>query len=467
MGLRTWLARGIGGAALTQEIEAAEAFSPISSQGIDPDEHLWRRAGRVDRALPPHKQAQSGETAFYLYKTNPLARRIINLAVDYVVGDEVTILADDPDTQRVIDRFWDDPAMRWRRRFPEGFRWLLVFGEQLRPVFKGSAGRVRLGYIDPNSINAVNLDADNAEVVQSISVRETAGIGGQTYKAVRWHDDMQRRDGEAVYWAYGRPPNASRGTSFLLAELDWLAALDTFMLSTVDRVQLQNFLVYDVLVRGANAKQLKEFLRKLPKTRPGMIRAHNERVEWKVLKPELEGADTQQISRVLKGYIGLGAGIPPHWLSEPGDSNRATASDASVPVVKGFKALQGWARGHVEEMIEFVLDEGAAAGLIGEASDRSFDVMLPTIWAADTDRVSAALQSLALSLGEAVAQGWIPQRKAGAVFNLVLGQLGMPSDTQADDEVAAPDDLGEMEQALARQAMAMAGIGATNGAAEA
>lgn len=432
MGFRDWLLGVVGGSEYRTQrlIEAADPFYGAKGD-IDPDPHLWRPLSRhQDRALPHYTQSRQIEIAHWLWKTNPLARRLIELTVDYILGDEWQHRAIDAGVQGVLDRFVDDPVNALRRKLKDKARFLFVFGEGFYPAFVNPMnGTVRLGYIDPSLVPAVQLDEGNAEIVRKVAVRATQLSEARTFDVVNYDDATGLRKGDIIFWAVNRPPNSSRGASDLLAGADWIDGLNQFLISTVDRVYLQNSLVWDVTVKGADPKTIKDMQGKTPTSiRPGMVRWHNERTEWKPLSPAIQGEDLAEIGRMLKTYIGVGAGFPPHWLGEEGSANRATAAEMGVPVVKGLKSRQTEIKCFVAELFEFVIDCAIAAGQLDRDVDRRFEVTLPTIWAVDTDRIADALSKLTLSLGDATMQGWLGAEEAGVVYRYVLGQLGLNLD---------------------------------------
>src|SRR5581483_9155424 len=98
--------------------------------GYDPDQNLTatqlgsryvRRLTQSPRDLAPVTQERALEMVYWLWETNPLGKRIIELTKDFVVGEGVKPEAggsDDDEAskdlraniQQVLDDFWDDPV---------------------------------------------------------------------------------------------------------------------------------------------------------------------------------------------------------------------------------------------------------------------------------------------------------------------------------------------------------------------
>ena len=447
MGIRDWLAGKIA----PERITEASSLLPAS---IDPDPHLWRPlTAQPDRALPVLTQERGRELAFHAWTGNPLGRRMIEMLVAYVMGDGVRIRASEPAVQAVIDRFWNDPVNKMDARLKDFVRSLFVFGETFFPLFVNEAnGTVRLGYIDPAKVAGVALDENNALVIDRVMVRGSVETKPRELKHVRFDDETGLREGEIIMWSVNRAPNASRGSSDLLPVVDWLDGLDTFLIAALDRIQTQNCVAWDLQVEGASRKDLSKLLKSLPPPRPNMIRAHNQRTKWNAVSPNIQGDDLTEFGKMLKVWIGIGLGFPPHWLGEPGDSNRATASESGQPVIETLKGRQGEVKGEVAELIDFVIDRAIAAGQLAPSVDRTFDVVMSTIWAQQTDRIASATVSLSSSLGEAQTQGWISQDEAGAIFRYSVGQLGIDLE-RVDEDTGDRTGAGEEQQATARRNM--------------
>jgi len=438
----------------------AEAWNPAMAGGggVDPEEWKWRRLTQhVDRTLPAWTQERSQEVSYYLWKSNPLARRIIEVQVDHIIGDGIRVRADDPDTQRTLDLFCEDPINAFYRKLRDRLRYLTIFGEQFMPTYvHPTSGRVRLGYIDPAAVAAVVLDPDNAEIVREVKIGKRTDRNPTTsLSVVRWDDELGRRDGEVVYWSINRPPNSTRGTSDLLSMVDWLDALDQYLVGTVDRVLLQNLTFVDLEVQGADEAQLKRMQQAYMHLKPGTVRARNEKMKAQFLSPEVDGRDIADIGKILTTWCGTGAGLPPHWLGQPGDSNKATADAEGLPALRSLRSRQEEFRLMVADLLDYVLDQAQAAGTLSPNVDRSFEILMSPISVVDTARISDALVKLSAALDGGVMAGHISDDEAGIAFRYVLGQLGVDLRT-VDEATGNRLTPGERVQAAARAALDIA-----------
>ena len=426
MGIRQRIAETIDPSRKFERL--SEANSPFASGGssdIDPDPRFWRRlTGDANRSLAPVDQARSFEIAYYLWKTNPLARQLIELTTSYVIGEGVRFRARDSRVQEVLDRFTTDPLNRYNKKIKNRVRFLGVFGEQYRMAAVSPLnGKIRLGTLDPSTVTDLVTDPNNAEVVTHVVVGQ--GTDKRTLEAVRFDTETERYVGEVIVWRLNVPDNARRGTSDLLASADWLDGLDQFLIGALDRVTLQNMFAFDVEIEGADQDEIEDYLNRLPPMRPGMVRAHNDRTKWSVLSPKIDSDEMPEFGKMILRYVGTSQGFPPHWLGEEGSSNRATAQEMGTPVVKGLKARQFDIKCLVEEDGMFVVDHAFHAGQLDGVTDFSFDVILPTIWGVDTDKIAGALTKIAQAGTVAVQNGWATNDEMAEVFRFTLGQLGV------------------------------------------
>ena len=143
--------------------QTAEKF--VESVGISVEEEGFTKlTGDKDRSLSSLTQERMQELAVFLWKSNPLANRIIELPLVYLLAEGVTMNVQDETAQQWLNEFWNDPINQMDIKLPKKVREMSLFGEQCWPVFKNPTnGAVRLGYLDPGLIKEVKTDPDNAE----------------------------------------------------------------------------------------------------------------------------------------------------------------------------------------------------------------------------------------------------------------------------------------------------------------
>lgn len=159
MGLKHFLS--FGGLFSKEETTVREA----AGKTIDNDEEGWRRlTGDARRDLSSITQTRMQELGVYMWRTNPLANRLIELPVAFLLAEGVTLQVKDEEAQKWLRKFWNDPINNMDIKLPKKVRELALYGEQCYPAFVNEMnGHVRLGYLDPGLIETVVTDPDNIE----------------------------------------------------------------------------------------------------------------------------------------------------------------------------------------------------------------------------------------------------------------------------------------------------------------
>ena len=96
---------------------------------IDSDDYLYRRLTGETRDLTPVTQERARTVSRYLHRQNPLARRLVEMTADFVVGDGLTFVCVDSGVQEIVDEFWADPGMKLDLRHRDLVVDLAVNGE--------------------------------------------------------------------------------------------------------------------------------------------------------------------------------------------------------------------------------------------------------------------------------------------------------------------------------------------------
>lgn len=432
-----------------------EAATPGLLFGMDPDGYRpigpYRGFGSTlsPRDLNPPLQSRMQQVAYYLYLVNPLAHRIVEYTKNYVVSDGVMVRAEDPAVAEVIERFWNDPVNRMDFMLPESVKELSIFGEQcwlaaVNPV----SGRVRLGYLDPAEIEAiewgelaVNGETAGSEMVVSVPVAVVRRRGAtdqapRRFRIVRLDEDPEsptygRLTGECFYFAINKARTASRGISDLFAIGDYLDGYDKMLFGLIDRVGFSNAFIWDVLMKGATEEKIQEWMKEQRAPRPGSVRVHNEQVEWKAVAPNLNAADFNEAARTVKNMNLAGAGFPEHWFAEGGNVNRASALEMGEPTLKTLLERQGFVAFMVRQLVEFVVDQAVAAGALPEAVNRRFQVQMPELSVRDLAKAALALSQVGGAVVELRRAGLIDRDTAQQLVASTALQLGVEMDLEA------------------------------------
>ncbi|MCU7886795.1 MAG: hypothetical protein KZQ82_21615, partial [Candidatus Thiodiazotropha sp. (ex Lucinoma annulata)] len=393
--------------------------------------------------------------AIYLWESNLLANRLIELPVAYLLAEGVQIKVKDPEAQSYIDAFWNDPINNMKRKLKKKVRELLLFGEQAWPAFVNEFnGHVRIGYLDPALIETVVMDPDNAE--QPIGVVTTKDKKGHArrYQVIlngTEKDLFTSRtqairetfsDGIIFFNRINELSSGSRGRSTLLAQIDWLDAYDGYLFGELDRSSFLRAFMWDVKLNGATEEQVIARAKKISAPSPNSVRVHNDAEEWNAVTPDLQANDSAVNAKLFRNHMLGGATMPEHWYGGAADVNRATGESMSEPTFKILSSLQQDLGSILEDLALFVINrklDPSGSHVLIDPYDPDPDLVPECVWpeltARDTTKYAAALQQVTAAAAMAINQGLITEVLALNQINAISGRLGVEFD--AEEELAA------------------------------
>lgn len=442
MGILDFLFRRGGDAS---ETEGAGRMVEAAGATIDPDdEEGWRRlSGDADRDLSPLSQARMRETALYLWDSNLLANRIVELPLAYMLAEGVELRAGEQTMQETLERFWSDPINSMDVKLPKKVRELSIFGEQVWPTFVNEVdGHVRLGYLDPALIETVVVDPGNPEQpIGIVTVRDRKGrqlryrviVNGPESVFTQRTQEIRATfaDGEAFYFTVNDLSVSRRGRSDLRAPADWVDAYDQFLFGEIERYNFLRAFVWDVTVTGADESKIKEKARTIKAPTPGSVRVHNETEEWKAVSPEIGAYESSAAGRLFRNHVLGGATIPEHWFGGGGDVNRSTGDSMGEPTFKAFSMRQRFLKYMLESVGRYVIRQK----LIAEAGEPDWwderlacEAVFPEMTAKDTTKYAAALAQVVQAVSMAINAGLMGEETGVALVAAVAGRLGVEID---------------------------------------
>jgi hypothetical protein len=478
--------------AFLKQVNKLQEASPSTGSSEDTG---WRpiTGKKVDRDLSPVTQDKMQNIAVWLYDSDPIAKRIIDLKRDFLVGDGVIVKAEDKEVDGLLQDFWYDPINNMDLFIPDIARDLGMLGEQAIPAFVNREnGHVRLGYIDPCQIESVVTNPDNCrelvgmvlkdmpdymDMFESDDIKlikrwrkeqgkpaaELSGKPKRSYTIINIGQDanntdtFERMTGETFFFAINKVTNATRGRSDLLSLADWIHNYETFLFNRIERARLLNSFTWDVELQNMSQPEIEKWLKTQSAPRPSSIRAHNDKVKWTTVEPKLESNDASNEANMFRAHIAGGAGIPVHWLGGGEGLTRATALEMSTPVFKHLKQRQLYLKYIVTSMIDFVIDQAIIAGRLKENVNRDFAVKFPPLSQKDLVSLSTVLQGMSTALVLAKDAKFITPEEASKHMRFALNLLGgdlnpepidgvdvnpSSSGQEPDEGVGVPDALG-------------------------
>lgn len=427
--------------------EAAGAF--------DDEDKGWRTiTGQTKRDLSPMGQAHMQKVAAYLWETNLIANRLIELPLAYLLAEGVKLTCPDPEHQQWLNAFWNDPINRMAIRLPTFARELALFGEQCLPAYINDInGHVRLGYLDPSLIGGVVTDPGNAaQEIGVTTVRDAAGVVRRFRVIVRGEDEeifaAEARalrntfdSGEAFYFAVNKFAAGRRGRSDLIASMDYADAYDEFMFDQMERASDLDSFIWDVKVTGASPEDVVKRASEIQRPGRGSVRVHNEQEEWTAQAPDLKSVDRAKSARMHRNHLLGGASVPEHFFGGGGDVNRSTGDSMSDPFFKVATMRQSFLKHMLVEMGMYVLYQRArAAGQVVDWGDPAWEVQatFPEMVSKDVTKLAAALQSTVAAVASAIGDKLITRKTGLNIIAVAAKRLDVEIDAEA--ELAAVEE---------------------------
>ncbi len=454
-----WAARfGLGGGA-----PASVPLVEAAGDSVDPgdDDGTWRPiSSDASRDLTPMTQARMQKLAVYAWERNRLANRLIELPLAFLLAEGWRLEADDEEAQGWLDGFVKDPINRLDRKFKMYARELGLFGELCFRVFGNEAsGAIRLGYIDPGTIETIVTDPDNAAQPIGVVVRKLSG-GRKLYRTIVAGDDAQlfgdgalrlragMTDGDCFFFRINGLALGRRGRSDLLSAVDKCDAYEEMLFGEIERTELQRTVMWDVTIDGANQDEVNSRTAAIEAPRPRTVRVHNEREKWEAVAPNFNASDSGEALRNLRNDVLGGSTIPEHWYGNGGNVNRASASEMATPTLKVLTDRQTDLKHILEEIGTYVVwRRRTALDRAADPADPAFQVRaaFPDLATKDVAAMAGALAQTVTATAGAVMQKLLSRETAVGLIALVASQLGQKID--AKQELAKAMDEADAEAA--------------------
>jgi hypothetical protein len=321
----------------------------------------------AERDRYPATREQVLAQAFEAWRVNPLARRIVALTTQYVVGAGVTLRADHAATQAFLGEWWNHRLNQLAMRVYEWCDELTRAGELFLLVSTDAAGMSYVRAVPAGEISAVETARNDAEQELCYVQRSSGGGDETTWPAYHPLDDQPDDQGRfktvMLHYAINRPAGAVRGESDLAPLLRWLSRYSAWL---EDRARLNRFrqtFLFVVRARFASESERQARQAALNSTPPppGSILVTDPSEEWSVLNPELDSADAAADGLALKKMIASGSGLPLHFLAEPESATRTTAESAGGPTFRRFEQRQVFFLWLVRDLARMVVRRRAMA----------------------------------------------------------------------------------------------------------
>jgi hypothetical protein len=319
------------------------------------------------------------------WRANPLARRVVEITSEFVLGDGFGVTSRNRRTAAFLRRFWthelNDMDAQLREWADEAWR-----SGDLFVLFSTDAGGFPLVRAVPAE-SIIEIATAPNDYRQETAYKRS-GLDEEPYPAY-----APGLDSFVLHFPLNRAAGASFGESDLAPLLYWIGLYKQWL---EDRARLNYFrqlFSFVVSKPFENEAAQKAYAAELSnrKPQPGAILLSDPGETWSVLAPRLESSEAAEDGLALKRMIATGAGLPLHFLGEPESSTRTTAESAGEPAFKRFKARQAYLRGAVRGVLRAALAVYRQNG--GRVpAEAEFEVSVPDISGRDNAELAIAVQ---------------------------------------------------------------------------
>jgi hypothetical protein len=296
------------------------------------------------------------EACLKAWREDPLARRLVGLTSQFVVGGGVDLQCDHGPSMDFLNAFWTHPLNRMSIRIEELCDELTRSGNLFLLLSTDRAGMSYLRVVPAADIDRIE-SAEN-DIEQPLAFVAKSGV---VYPAHSPDRDSLGEDGTAppvmLHYAINRPAGAQWGESDLAPLLVWLRRYAAWLEDRMRMNRFRNAFIYRVRANFASeaARRARQAELAANQPSPGSILVTDESEDWSVISPKLEALDAQTDGLALKKMIAAGAGVPMHFLAEPEGATRTTAEAAGGPTHRKFEQRQRYFLWLLKDLLGVVL----------------------------------------------------------------------------------------------------------------
>lgn len=441
-------------------------FAAASSGLIDPDEADYKRVGSSsrDKSLDGIEHVRMVQDSVRSYQRDAIARRWVRMKTDFVVGDCPVATSEHKDdatrerVQAALDEFQHDPMNDLPSRIPQYVRNLYATGGLCillaGPEVEGST-KTRIGRVDQEDIDCAITDPDNADVrigilrsstgiMRERVVHPVVGPDGELHEMFRnlpvgqsatvhvgsgaGRSEIKAVVGQpCMYLGINDLSGQHLGISDLFPALDALQDFDDVATGGVQRgIAAMGYAHVRTVPSNTSQETIDKIAQDVSESVSRSAAAtmvHTDDQTHSVLNPSLSSMDVKALAEVPLMVVHIASGIPPHWLAQPGDTNLATASETSGPVVAMLAGDQSMICKFLEKLFRYALMRMPSIKMLANSDPMAleFSLSLPVLKGKDEVRAATVFQQDLAALSQLRTDGVLTteafQREAARVAN--------------------------------------------------
>ncbi len=324
-----------------------------------------RRYDDSERDRLDYNRTEILEQCLDAWRDSALARRIVELTTQYVIGQGFDIKVNHEQTKKFINSFWGHRLNRMPSRMVELSDELTRTGNLFLLISTDQAGMSYIRALPATNIEQILHAANDIEQPTAFITKEDEHLKTKTYQAYNHTTDTQSTEGGfapvVLHYAINRPAGAQWGEPDLAPLLPWLRRYSAWLEDRVRLNRFRNAFMYVVTGNFASEAARKARQAELAANPPssGSILVCDESETWSVITPKLEAMDANQDGLAIKKLIASGVGLPLHFLAEPEGSNRTTAESAGGPTFRRFEQRQQYFMWLLKDLLQVIISRRA------------------------------------------------------------------------------------------------------------
>jgi len=359
--------------------------------------------------------------AITAWRSNPIARRIVEITTEFVLGDGFSFSAP-KNVEKILREFWEHSLNNLDQQLPEWADEAWRTGDLFLLVSVDGGGQVYVRALPSESITIIETRQNDyrQEILYKKDITDENPLPA--------YDRTKDQDIFVLHFPLNRAVGATFGESDLASVLYWIGLYRQWL---EDRARLNYFrqmfsfvLTRPFVSQPEKEKYMRDFAAKLPKKSGGVLGLDPNEV-LSVLNPDLASHEAETDGLALKRMIATGVGIPMHYLAEPESSTRTTADSAGTPTFKRFKRRQQYLSSVVLSLLQIV------ASLHGR-SNADIQINVPDITEKDNANLAIAVQRVVTAFAPLYNAKLIkPNEFIRLVYRFVAEKMPVPGQHQA------------------------------------
>ena len=376
------------------------------------------------------------------WRENALARRIVSLQTQYVIGNGIKIECEDEAAAAFIEVFWHHPLNHMDIRAAEMCDELTRSGNLFILLSSDLAGMTYIRAVPATSVKEIETAKNDYEQMLWVDYVENEAMEYTRMEAESRTNPTL--DARIMQFTVNRPVGAKWGEPDLAPILPWLGIYSGWLEDRARLNKYRNSFLYIVktqLKSEAERIARQNQLNARPLT-PGSILVTTDAEEWTIESAGLESGDAGEDGLAIKKQIAAGAGIPLHFLAEPESQSKTSAEAAGGATYRTFEQRQKTFLWILEQIIRAAMRRRR---LVDHSfpSEAEFRLIGADIYEQDNNTLSTAAATMANVCTQLRKLGYISQEE---YIRLVYKMAGESPDAGMVLAEGAADSWNEKEE---------------------